>query len=61
MLADPDGSASRLWRVSPCSNGYTATSSSGLDFDDRYASTAEGNRVWLYEPNSGAVQAWRLF
>ncbi|MGN8709064.1 RICIN domain-containing protein [Collinsella sp. HCP3S3_B1] len=51
----------RLWRVSPCSNGYTATSFSGLDFDDRYASTAEGNRVWLYEPNSGAVQAWRLF
>lgn len=61
VLADPDGSVSRLWRVSPCSSGYTATSSSGLALGDRCASTAEGNRVWLYEPNSCAAQAWRLF
>ena len=42
VLADPDGSASQLWRVSPCARGYTVTSSTGLALDDHYASKAEG-------------------
>ena len=60
MLADPDGSASQLWRVSPCARGYTVTSSTGLALDDHYASKAEGNLVWLYEANGSAAQAWVL-
>ena len=60
VLADADGSASQLWRVSPCKRGYTVTSSSNLAFDDHCASRAEGNLVWLYGPNGSAAQAWRL-
>lgn len=60
VLADPDGSASQLWRVSPCARGYTVTSSTGLALDDHYASKAEGNLVWLYEANGSAAQAWVL-
>ena len=60
VLADPDGSASQLWRVSPCARGYTVTSSTGLAIDDHYASKAEGNLVWLYEANGSAAQAWVL-
>ena len=60
VLADPDGSASQLWRVSPCARGYTVTSSTGLALDDHYASRAEGNPVWLYEANGSAAQAWVL-
>lgn len=33
VLADPDGSDSQLWRVSPCARGYTVTSSTGLAVD----------------------------
>lgn len=60
VLADPDGSASQLWRVSPCARGYTVTSSTGLALDDHHASKAEGNLVWLYEANGSAAQAWVL-
>ena len=60
VLADPDGSASQLWRVSPCARGYTVTSSTGLALDDHYASKAEGNLVWLHEANGSAAQAWTL-
>lgn len=60
VLADPDGSASQLWRVSPCARGYTVTSSTGLALDDHYASKSEGNLVWLYEANGSAAQAWVL-
>ena len=60
VLADPDGSASQLWRVSPCARGYTVTSSTGLALDDHYASKAEGNLVWLHEANGSAAQAWVL-
>ena len=60
VLADPDGSASQLWRVSPCARGYAVTSSTGLALDDHYASKAEGNLVWLHEANGSAAQAWTL-
>ena len=60
VLADPDGSASQLWRVSPCARGYTVTSSTGLALDDHYASKAEGNLVWLHEANGSPAQAWTL-
>lgn len=60
VLADPDGSDSQLWRVSPCARGYTVTSSTGLALDDHYASKAEGNLVWLHEANGSAAQAWTL-
>ena len=60
VLADPDGSASQLWRISECERGYTVTSESGLALDDRYGETAEGNTVWLYERNGSAAQAWKL-
>lgn len=55
VLADPDGSASQLWRVSPCARGYTVTSSTGLALDDHYASKAEGNLVWLYDVSVGII------
>ena len=60
VLADPDGSASQLWRVSECERGYTVTSESGLALDNRYGEAAEGNTVWLYERNGSAAQAWRI-
>ena len=60
VLADPDGSDSQLWRVSPCARGYTATSSTELALDDHYASKAEGNLLWLHEANGSAAQAWVL-
>lgn len=61
VLAEADGSASQLWRVSALSGGrYSFTSASGLALDDRGQRTSEGNTVWLYEPNGGAAQAWVL-
>lgn len=55
VLAEADGSASQLWRVSALSGGrYSFTSASGLALDDRGQRTSEGNTVWLYEPNGGA-------
>lgn len=61
VLAEADGSASQLWRVSALGGGrYSFTSASGLALDDRGARTSEGNTVWLYEPNGGPAQAWIL-
>ena len=61
VLAEADGSASQLWRVSALSGGrYSFTSASGLALDDRGQRTSEGNTVWLYEPNGGPAQAWLL-
>lgn len=61
VLAEADGSASQLWRVSTLGGGrYSFTSASGLALDDRGQRTSEGNTVWLYEPNGGPAQAWIL-
>ena len=61
VLAEADGSASQLWRVSALGGGrYSFTSASGLALDDRGQRTSEGNTVWLYEPNGGPGQAWVL-
>lgn len=61
VLAEADGSASQLWRVSALGGGrYSFTSASGLALDDRGQRTSEGNTVWLYEPNGGPTQAWVL-
>ena len=61
VLAEADGSASQLWRVSALSGGrYSFTSASGLALDDRGQRTSKGNTVWLYEPNGGPAQAWVL-
>lgn len=61
VLAEADGSASQLWRVSALGGGrYPFTSASGLALDDRGQRTSEGNTVWLYEPNGGPAQAWVL-
>lgn len=61
VLAEADGSASQLWRVSALGGGrYSFTSASGLALDDRGQRTSEGNTVWLYEPNGGPAQAWLL-
>ena len=57
VLAEADGSASQLWRVSACEGGYAIVSASGMSLDDYAQSTAEGNRVWLYSPNGTAAQA----
>ena len=54
VLAEADGSASQLWRVSALGGGrYSFTSASGLALDNRGQRTSEGNTVWLYEPNGG--------
>lgn len=60
VLAEADGSASQLWRVSACEGGYAIVSASGMALDDYAQSTAEGNRVWPYSPNGTAAQAWLL-
>lgn len=61
LLAEADGSASQLWRVSALGGGrHSFTSASGLALDDRGQRTSEGNTVWLYEPNGGPAQAWVL-
>lgn len=61
VLAEADGSASQLWRVSALGGGrYSFTSASGLALDDRGQRTSEGNTVGLYEPNGGPAQAWVL-
>lgn len=60
VLAEADGSASQLWRVSACEGGYVIVSASGMALDDYAQSTAEGNRAWLYAPNGTAAQAWLL-
>ncbi|MDB1876519.1 RICIN domain-containing protein, partial [Collinsella aerofaciens] len=60
VLAEPDGSASQLWRVAASGGAYTVTSASGLALDDDARRTSEGNRVWLYEPNGTPAQKWLL-
>ena len=60
MLAEADGSASQLWRVSALGEGLSVTSSSGLALDVSGADASEGNAVWLYEPNGTAAQRWLL-
>ena len=60
VLAEPDGSASQLWRVAPSGDGYSVTSASGLALDVRDAKKAEGNQVWLYQPNGTPAQKWLL-
>ena len=61
VLAEPDGSASQLWRVEACEGGWSVTSlASGLALDVYCRSAVEGNLVWLYEPNGTAAQAWEL-
>ena len=60
VLAEADGSASQLWRVSALGAGYTVTSASGLALDVSGADASEGNAVWLYEPNGTPAQKWQL-
>lgn len=61
VLAEADGSASQLWRVSALGGGrYSFTSASGLALDDRGQRTSEGNTVWLYEPNGGPAVVSRM-
>ena len=60
VLAEADGSASQLWRVSALGAGYTVTSASGLALDVSGADASEGNAVWLYEPNGTPAQKWLL-
>ena len=60
VLAEADGSASQLWRVSALGEGLSVTSSSGLALDVSGADASEGNAVWLYEPNGTAAQRWLL-
>ena len=60
VLAEADGSASQLWRVSALGAGYTVTSASGLALDVSDADASEGNAVWLYEPNGTPAQKWLL-
>ena len=60
VLAEADGSASQLWRVSALGEGLTVTSSSGLALDVSGADASEGNAVWLYEPNGTPAQKWLL-
>lgn len=45
VLAEADGSASQLWRVSTCEGGHAIVSASGMTLDDFAQSTSEGNRV----------------
>ena len=56
VLAEADGSASQLWRVSACEGGYAIVSASGMTLDNFAQPTSEGNRVWLYAHNGAADQ-----
>lgn len=60
VLADADGSASQLWRVSACEGGWSISSASGLALDLRSRGAWEGNEVWLYAANGTQAQAWSL-
>ena len=60
-LAEPDGSASQLWQVSPDgSGGYRFRSSGGLALDVVNGAASDGGGVWLYEPNASPAQSWDL-
>lgn len=60
VLAEADGSASQLWRVSACEGGWSISSASGLALDLRSRGAWEGNEVWLYAANGTQAQAWSL-
>ena len=60
VLSEPDGSASQLWRVAPLGAGYSVKSASGRALDDLGRGTAEGNAVWLCDPNGTPAQEWLL-
>lgn len=60
-LAEPDGSASQLWRVEACGGGWSVTSAaSGMALDCKWCDTSEGAEVWLYPVNGSAAQSWTL-
>ena len=60
-LAEPDGSASQLWRVEACGGGWSVTSAaSGMALDCKWCDTSEGAEVWLYPANGSAAQTWAL-
>ena len=60
VLAEADGSASQLWRVSTCEDGYATLSASSVALNDFSQSTSEGNILWLYARNGASAQAWLL-
>ena len=60
-LAEPDGSASQLWRVEARGGGWSITSAaSGMALDCKWCDTSEGAEVWLYPANGSAAQTWAL-
>lgn len=60
-LAEPDGSASQLWRVEARGGGWSITSAaSGMALDCKWCDTSEGAEVWLYPANGSAAQSWAL-
>ena len=60
-LAEPDGSASQLWRVEARDGGWSVTSAaSGMALDCKWCDTSEGAEVWLYPANGSAAQTWAL-
>ena len=60
-LAEPDGSASQLWRVDARGGGWSVTSAaSGMALDCKWCDTSEGAEVWLYPANGSAAQSWTL-
>ena len=60
-LAEPDGSASQLWRVEARGGGWSITSAaSGIALDCKWCDTSEGAEVWLYPANGSAAQSWAL-
>lgn len=60
-LAEPDGSASQLWRVEARGGGWSVTSAaSGMALDCKWCDTSEGAEVWLYPANGSAAQTWAL-
>lgn len=60
-LAEPDGSASQLWRVEARGGGWSVTSAaSGMALDCKWCDTSEGAEAWLYPANGSAAQSWAL-
>ena len=60
-LAEPDGSASQLWRVEARGGGWSITSAaSGMALDCKWCDTSEGAEVWLCPANGSAAQSWAL-
>lgn len=59
-LAEPDGSASQLWRVEACGGWSVTSAASGMALDCKWCDTSEGAEVWLYPANGSAAQTWAL-